>query len=193
MKKLVLCLTILLLSVPVMAEMTQQEAKEALKDKGYLYGCTPANWSLVEPVRGGFNWAALHNEVDIMDLEVKAGLDITTCGRAVGLQTIMFKKTEALDFLLHYGYNPNQLVSDHSYLTFAIYRKNPQAVKILIENGADVNMLGKGKHPLNSAIKKKQPEIVKMLLDAGAKPNEKTAKLVKKTKNQEIKSYFNEL
>lgn len=193
MKRFLIILCALLVASPVLAEMTQQQAKEELKDKGFLYGCTPANWSLVEPFRGGFNWAAMHDNIEIMQLEKQAGLDITTCGRAVGLQTIMFKKDNALDFLLKNGYNPNQLVSDHSYLTFAIYRKNLNAVKILIDNGADVNLVGKGKHPLNSAIKKNQPEIVKMLLDAGAKPNEKTENLIKKTKNQQIKNYFEEL
>ena len=191
MKKIVFTL---LLAITIIAahgvEITQQEAKEKLKEKGYLYGCNPANWSLVEPVRGGYNWAAMHNEVEIMELEKKAGLDIATCGNGVVYNVIMFKKDDALDFMLKNGLNPNTIYIDHSYLTFAIYRKNANAVKILIDNGADVNLIAKGKNPLNAAIKKKDAEIVKLLLDAGAKPNDKTLKLVEKTKNSEIKQMF---
>ena len=164
--------------------------KEELKERGWLYGCTPANWSLAEPERGGFNVAVMNGEVEIMDLEVKAGLDITKCGENLPNLATWKKQPEALDFLLKNGFNPNKIYLDHSYLTFAIYRKNLEAVQVLIDNGADVNLIAKGKHPLNSAIKKKQPEIVKMLLNAGAKPNEKTTKLVDKSKNEDIKNLF---
>ena len=190
MKRFLIILSVLIISTPVFAEMTQQQAKEALKDKGFLYGCTPANWSLAEPVRGGFTWAVMHGDVDVMELEKQAGLDITTCGKNMPFVSIFEKQPKALDFLLKNGYDVNTAYLDHSYLTFAIYRKNPEAVKVLIDNGVNVNMEWKNKNPLNAAIKKKQPEIVKMLLDAGAKPNEKTKKLIQNTKNQQIKSYF---
>ena len=189
MKKIFLILFIFLMVNPANAEMTQQEAKQLLKEKGYLYGCTPINWNILK-FRGGFNWAVMQNNTEIMELEKLAGLNITKCGIGIVNDAIAFKKDAALDFSLKNGFNANIHDLDHSLLTFAIYRKNPNAVKILIENGADVNMVHCGKHPLNSAIKKNQPEMVKMLLEAGAEPNEQTEELVKKSKNSEIKKYF---
>ena len=81
--------------------------KQELLDRGWLYGCTPANWKITEPLRGGFNYAAMHNELEIMELEVKAGLDITQCGASLPI-TLMYKKqNQALDFLMNNGYKPN--------------------------------------------------------------------------------------
>jgi hypothetical protein len=188
MKKVLICSLILLSSLSVFAiEKTRQDYIDELKDKGYLYGCTPVNMSLANPVRGGFNWAAMHGEIDIMELQVKAGLDVTSCGKNLPLILMSKKQTEAFEFLIKNGYSANGTLQGLSYLIFAEHYKNPEIVKILIDNGADVNLEQKGYTPLNYAIKKKNPEIVKMLLDAGAKPNEKTIQLVKKTKVQEIK------
>ena len=189
MKKILLVL-ILIASLGSVYAYEKNVYKEELKERGWLYGCNPANMSLTEPVRGGFNWAVMHGETEIMDLEVKAGLDITQCGKNLPNMATWKNQPEALDFLLKNGFNPNEIHIDHSYLTFAIFRKNPEAVKVLIDNGADVNLVAKGKYPLNSAIKKKQPEIVEMLLKAGAKPNDETTKLIAKTKNEEIKNLF---
>ena len=192
MKKFLISLVLLTSVLSVYAiDMTTQQAKEELKDKGYLYGCTPVNWSLTEPVRGGFNWAAMHNEVNIMELEVKAGLDITSCGKNLPVYLIIKNKPEALDFLLKNGYNANTTVQGYSYLNLATYYKKPEMAKVIIENGADVNLTTKHMNPLNYAIKKKQTEIVEMLLKAGAKPNENTNKLIEKTKNDDIKELFN--
>lgn len=194
MKKLVLCLAMLLLAAPVIAEMTQQEAKDLLKEKGYMYGCTPLNWSLVEPERGGFNWAVQKGNIEVMQLEKQAGLDITSCGKSMPLLAMFKNQPQALDFLLKNGYDVNTMVTKNaSYLYAATFYKKPECVKVLLDNGIDPNLGNKEFYPLNYAIKKNQPEIVKMLLDAGAKPNEKTQKLVDKTKNQEIKSYFEKL
>lgn len=190
MKKLLLLFFILIVSLGSVYAYEKNIYREELKERGWLYGCAPANWSLAEPSRGGFNWAVMHGETEFMDLEVKAGLDITQCGKNLPNLATWKNQLEALDFLLKNGFNPNEIYLDHSYLTFAIFRKNPDAVKVLIDNGADVNLVAKGKHPLNSAIKKKQPEIVEMLLKAGAKPNDETIKLVAKTKNEEIKILF---
>lgn len=191
MRKLLFLLLVLTFATNVIASDNSQEYyKQELLDKGYLFGCAPANWSLVEPIRGGFNYAIMKNRVDIMELEVKAGLNPVDCGKNAVNAAIMYKKSAPLDFLLKNGFSADTVGIDHSFLTFAIYRKNLDAVRILIENGADVNMVAKGKHPLNSAIKKKQPEIVKMLLDAGAKPNNKTFELVRKSKSPEIKNMF---
>ena len=191
MKKFLIIFAVLLTSLSVYAATkTQEDYKQELLDKGYLFGCTPANWSLIEPLRGGFNYAVQKGRVDIMELEVKAGLNPVSCGNRVVNMAIFFKKNNSLEFLLKNGFNANTQYLDHSFLTFAIYRKNPEAVRILLDNGADPNLNHGKKNPLNSAIKKKQPEIVKMLLDSGAKPNDKTFKLIEKTKNQEIKDLF---
>lgn len=191
MKKFLIISAILLTSLSVYAATkTQEDYKQDLLDKGYLFGCTPANWSLIEPLRGGFNYAVQSGRVDIMELEVKAGLNPVSCGNSVVNMAIFFKKNNSLEFLLKNGFNANTQHLDHSFLTFAIYRKNPEAVRILLYNGADPNLNHGKKNPLNSAIKKKQPEIIKMLLDSGAKPNDKTFELIEKTKNQEIKDLF---
>lgn len=191
MKKIIITASVLFISMAAFAvNKSQEDYKQELLDKGYLFGCAPANWSLIEPIRGGFNYAVQKDRVDIMELEVKAGLDPVSCGNGVVNMAIMLKKNAPLEFLLKNGFNPNTQYLDHSFLTFAIYRKNAEAVKILLDNGADPNLNHGKKNPLNSAIKKKQPEIVEMLLVSGAKPNDKTFELIEKTKNQEIKDLF---
>lgn len=191
MKKLFICLALLISVASVYAiDTTRQQAIEELKDKGYLYGCNPANWSLSEPVRGGFIRAAMRNEVDVMQLQVKAGLDITSCGKNLPAYLIMKNKPEALDFMLKNGYNANNTIQGYSYLNLATHYKKPQMARVIIDNGADVNLITKNIHPLNYAIKKKQAEIVEMLLNAGATENEKTEQLVAKTKDEDIKQLF---
>lgn len=191
MKKLIIAASVLFIGAATFAvNKSQEDYKQELLDKGYLFGCTPVNWSLIEPIRGGFNYAVQKDRVDIMELEVKAGLDPVSCGNGIVYTAIFYRKNDPLNFLLKNGFNANTQHIDHSFLTFAIYRKNPEAVRILLDNGADPNLNHGKKNPLNSAIKKKQPEIVKMLLAAGAKPNDKTLKLIKRTKNNEIKELF---
>lgn len=193
MKKVLFILAFAITIISVYAVEQKQDYLQELKDLGYMYGCTPLNWSLTEPVRGGFNWAAMHGNLEVMDLEVKAGLDITSCGETLPAVVISKKQNEALNFLLKNGYNVNGKTQGYSYLILAEHYKNPEAVKVLIDNGADVNMETKGYYPLNYAIKKKNAEIVEMLIKAGAKPNEKTKKLVQKTKNEEIKELLKDL
>ena len=192
MKKFLIISVVLLTGLSVYAaSKTQEDYKQELLDKGYLFGCAPANWSLIEPIRGGFNYAVQKNRIDIMELEVKAGLDPLSCSNMNGFNAITTKSYEALDTLLKYGYNPNDIILGNTYLTYAIYKKDAEAIEILIKHKADVNFAPSDSgYPLNIAIKKKQPKIVKMLLAAGAKPNAKTFKLIEKTKNQEIKDLF---
>ena len=198
MKRFLLLFIIIVLGTSALAskyyvdDQTHEFYKRELLNRGWLYGCAPPNWSLSEPVRGGFNIAVLKNRVDIMELEVKAGLNPVDCGHNALSSAIMYNHTEAVDFLLNHGFQPNEISIDHSFLTFAIYRKKPECVKVLIEHGADVNMVAKGKHPLNSAIKKNNAEVVKLLLDAGALPNDKSYKLIKRSNNQKIKQLFYE-
>lgn len=66
-------------------------------------------------------------------------------------------------------------------------------VEYYIKGGFDVNQTYIGQTPLVAAISREQSHVVALLLKNGAKPNEKAKKLVNKTKNQEIKSYFQKL
>lgn len=63
-------------------------------------------------------------------------------------------------------------------------------VKSLIQYKVDVNKTYKGQNPLNMAVSKKQTKIAELLLKAGAKPNEKTLKMVKKSKDEYLKDLF---
>ena len=198
MKRFFLLFVIIILGTSALAskyyvdDQTHEFYKRELLNRGWLYGCVPPNWSLSEPVRYGFNGAVHKSRIDIMELEVKAGLNPLDCGDGVINMAIMSNRYKSLDFLLKHGFDVNKVRIDHSLLTFAIYRKKPECVKVLIEHGADVNMIARGKHPLNSAIKKNNAEVVKLLLDAGALPNDKTYKLIKRSNNQKIKQLFYE-
>ena len=99
--------------------------------------------------------------------------------------------------MLDAGANPNVSVPamfvtlrSTNALLYAISKKNSSIVSHLIENNVDVNETYNGKYPLNYAIKKKQTKIVELLLKAGAKPNNKTEALVKKSKDEYLKSLF---
>ena len=51
MKKLLFLLLVLTYTTNVIASDNSQEYyKQELLDRGYLFGCAPANWSLVEPI-----------------------------------------------------------------------------------------------------------------------------------------------
>lgn len=193
MKKTLLVLCLIATSLGVYALQTKEDYKQELNDLGFMYGCAPANWSLSEPYRGGFSIAAMKGRVDVMELEVKAGLDITSCGKNLPVVLIQKKQPEALDFLLKNGYSANGTLQGYSYLLLAEHYKDVDMVKTIIDNGADVNLVTKGYVPLNYAIKKGNAEIVEMLIKAGAKPDEKTKKLVAKTKNEQIKELLKDL
>lgn len=190
MRKILLVLCLIATSLGVYALQTREDYKQELNDLGFMYGCTPVNWSVAEPYRGGFNVAAMKGRVDVMELEVKAGLDITSCGKNLPVVLMQKKQPEALDFLFKNGYSANGTLQGYSYLILAEHYKDVDLVKAVIDNGADVNLVSKGYLPLNYAIKKGNAEIVEMLLKAGAKPDEKTKKMVEKSKNEDIKNLF---
>lgn len=137
MKKLIVSLLVLCsFGFAYAYEKTQEDYKQELSEKGYLYGCAPANWSLVNPIRGGFNYAAIKGKIDIMELEKKAGLDITSCGDALPTLTIHKNQPESLEYLLKNGYNANDKGLGMTYLNYAVYTKKADMVKILLDNGA---------------------------------------------------------
>lgn len=194
MKKTLIILALLASVVSAYAvEHSKDYYKQELKERGYLYGCNPVNMSITEPVRGGFNYAAMNGEIDIMELQVKAGLDVTSCGKNLPVIVMAKNQPEAFDFLIKNGYSVDSYLQGYSYLILAEHYKSPEIVQILIDNGVDVNKECKGYTPLNYAIKKKSAEMVEMLVKAGAKPNEKTKKLVAKTKVEEIKELLSDL
>jgi len=180
MKKILTFCFLMITMSPVFADGIKE-----LRENGWHYGCNSF-------LRGGFNFAAINGETEIMDLEVKAGLDITKCGNYMPAVLIKKNQKESLDFLFKNGYDVNGEYLGFSNLLIAIFYKRPEMVDVIIKNGADVNKLSKKYTPLNYAVKQKQPEIAKMLLNAGAKPDAKTNTLIKKTKNKEIKALFEE-
>lgn len=194
MKKTLIVLALLATAITAYAvENSKKYYIQELKERGYLYGCNPINKSITEPIRGGFNYAAMNGETDIMELQVKAGLDITSCGKNLPVVLMFKNQPEAFEFLIKNGYSAEGSLQGYSYLILAEHYKSPEIVQILIDNGADVNKESKGYTPLNYAIKKKNAEMVEMLIKAGAEPNEKTKKLVEKTKVEEIKELLSEL
>ena len=97
---------------------------------------------------------------------------------------------KSLEILLKNGANPNSVSMGGTLLIWAIVNKNPEAVKIVINNGADVNKDYMDTIPLNEAITVGNTEITKLILEAGAVPDEKTYKLINKSKNDDLRKLF---
>ena len=143
--------------------------------------------------------AIFKNDTKVLELYLKDGFspNSTFAANPAVMYALFYNKLDAFKMLLEYGADPETSVppcfvsaKSQNLLSFAIKRENSEAVKILIENNVDVNKKTKKDSPLNMAIKKKQAKIVELLLTAGAKPDEKTYKLVNKTKDEYIKSLF---
>lgn len=124
-------------------------------------------------------------------------------GSYAGTPLTMFalyqKQINSFKVLLKYGANPETTIpplfvsiKSQNLLSYAIKKKSSEAVKCLIENNADVNKVYNNRTPLNYALQTRQPVVVEMLLQAGAIPDEKTYKLVNKSKDAYIKDLFAE-
>ena len=201
MKRFLLLFVIIILGTSALAakyyvdDQTHEFYKRELLNRGWLYGCIPPNWSLTEPGRGGLGYAVMKNRVDIVELELKAGLDPNDCNMGssnISEYTMIKKNAVILDLLLKYGLDINKKSGMYTLLTMAIRYNSPECVKTLIKYNIDVNEEYKNKYPLNYSIKKNNAEVVKLLLDAGALPNDKTYKLIKRSNNQKIKQLFYE-
>lgn len=190
MKKLFLFLTIAFsLTNIVFATEVKDEMyyKRQIQNQRYLY----SNSGIITAIQRGKN--------DIVELYMKAGFDPNaSCG---GTPLIFFsiysKQPECLNVLLKAGANPELtipplFVTSHSetVLTYAIKRKDSEMVKNLIQYKVDVNRSYKGQNPLRLAVAKKQTKIAELLLKSGAKPDEKTIKMVKKSKDEYLKDMF---
>lgn len=144
-------------------------------------------WSMM-----GFCTACQNGEKYLAECYINGGFDVNqTCCLCTPLLLAVYRnQPKVVELLLQNGANPDLKCPDGTPLYMAIYKKHTKCVDILIKYNADVNLVCKNKTPLNFAIKKGDAKIVKSLLEAGAKPDEKTLKLVNKTKNQEIKQIF---
>ena len=191
MKKIItlLMLGFLLSNTMVFAVETKDEMyyKSQIQNQRYTYN------------HCGMFDAILKNNVNVLELYLKAGFspNSTFAGNPAVMYALFYNKLDAFKMLLEYGADPETSVppcfvsaKSQNLLSFAIKRENSEAVKILIDNKVDVNKKFNNRLPLNIAIKKKQSKIVELLLDAGAKPDEKTKKLVSKTKDAYVKSLF---
>lgn len=100
------------------------------------------------------------------------------------------KRDKILDELLKFGANPDAAYFKISLLDFSIYLKCPNCVSVLTKYDVNIEEKSLGETPLNFAIIKNSKEIVEILLENGAKPNKRTYKLLKRSKNDEILKLF---
>lgn len=143
---------------------------------------------------GGFMKACAKGETELAKYYVKGGFNINETyvgGGTPLLYAIYGGYTDIAEYLLQNGADPNMEIATLTPLHFAIRRQQPEMVNILIKYGANVNQECKNTKPLNFAIQKNNEEIVGSLVNAGAKPDEKTIKLIQKTKNNNIKNIIN--
>lgn len=190
MKKILLIAFALLLTNTVFAyEVPKNEEyyKSQIQNQRFLYNES-----------GMFNAVTKKNS-DVVEMFLKAGFNpnATFTGTPVVMHALFIRDIKSFDILLQYGANPETSVpalwvatKPQNLLSFAIKRKSSEAVKSLIKHKVDVNKSFNGKTPLNYAISTKQPIIVEMLLKAGAKPDEKSLKMVNKSKDEYLKDLF---
>lgn len=179
MKKIIsLVLIMLLTSFALAYDVPENEEyyKTQIQNQRFLYSKS-----------GMFN-AIQKGNTEVLELFLNAGFspDSTFMGNSALKFALYKKQSEAFDILLKHGAKPEDLLAD------AVGRKSSNAVKALIMHNADVNAVQYGITPLNYALRTKQPVVVEMLLKAGAKPDEKTYKLVNKSKDAYIKDLFAE-
>src|SRR5574344_91126 len=183
MKKfLLILLAFLMLSNVVFAFEAKDEMyyKRQIQNQRFLYSTSglinainKGNSEVVEDfMMAGFN----PNEICI--------------GIAISYMAIKSENTNILEILLKHGADVNASSVDCNLVIWTIHYKNSEAVQLLITHGLDVNKKFKNKTPLNYAIQTKQTKIAEILLKAGAKPDEKTYKMVNKSKDEYLKDLF---
>ena len=190
MKKLFITLTLLLLASSVFA-FDVQKNDEYYRNQIGSYRIQYSNLGLMQAVQ--------QKKTDVLKLFMEAGFDpnYEFMGIPMSMYALYKKDTDTFDVLLKHGANPEATApacgvstKPQNLLSFAIKRKISNAVKSLIDSKVDVNKSFNGKTPLNYAIQTKQTKIVELLLNAGAKPDDKTWKLVDKSKDEYLKDLF---
>ena len=190
MKKILFVILLLLFNLNFCcAENVDGDYRKSILNKGYPYNVS------------GFFYAIQKNDKEIVEMFLLAGMnpDITLNGSPAPMHALFVGKIEMLEILLKHGADPETRVpalwvaiKPQNLLSFAIKRKNEEAVKSLIYYNVDVNKCFCGKSPLNYALKTGQLSIVEILLKAGAKPDDKTFKMIEKSKSEKIKKMFEE-
>ena len=183
MKKFILLLSIILLANNAFAydvPKNEEYYKSQIQNQRFLYNAT------------GLIGALQKNNSEVVDYFMKAGFDPNTTyiGLPITFYAIKVGDMKSLESMLKHGANPNATASGTNLLLWAIRYKSSESVKLLADNGADVNKEYMGNLPLNKAISSKQIKIVETLLQAGATPNEKTWKMVDKSKDEYLKDLF---
>lgn len=191
MKKILLSIFIILLFYQniALADEAKDEMyyKRQIQNQRFLY----SNAGLVNAMR--------KKNYTVVDAFMKAGFNPNDSygGTPFLIYSIYFNSPEETKILLEAGANPEVTIppmfvtpKSTNALLYAITKKNSLIVKYLIDSNVDVNKTYNGKNPLNFAIKKKQTKIAEMLLKAGAKSNDETERLIKRTKDEYLKSLF---
>lgn len=189
MKKILFLLLLFIFAFPQISSANEVDGvyRKEILNSGYLYNTS------------GFFEAIRKNNAEVVKLFLQAGMNPNTTfsGTPATMHALFLDKTDIFGTLLNAGANTETEVpalwvstKPQNLLSFAIKRKNAEAVQSLIKHGVDVNKEFNGEKPLNYAIKKKQTKIVSMLLKADAKPDEKTIKLIKKSKDKNLKILF---
>ena len=185
MKKFIILLFVILLSNAVFATDLSQDKeyyKSLIKSQYITYNTT------------GLVYSIKKKNNDVTEYFMKSGFDpnSTYFGFPVTFYAITVDNMDSLEILLKNGANPDSVSMGGTLLIWAIYNKNTKAVNIIINSGADINKDYMDTIPLNEAIIFNNAEITKMLLNAGATADEKTQRLINKSKNEDIKKLFSD-
>ena len=121
------------------------------------------------------HWAAHWNDLDAVNLLLRAGADAKTANRygATPLsEAAALGNAAMIEALLKAGADPKTLTTPdgETVLMTAARAGNAEAVRILLDHGADVNAREnyKGQTALMWAAAERHPDVVKLLLDRGA-------------------------
>ena len=192
MKKIILVLFLFFVipSISFALDFDKDYYISQITDKKYPYNHT------------GFFAAIQKQDIKTVELFLKSGFDpnATYMGVNAVIYSMIDEQEDILKLVLKYGANPNKTVPPlmvtfkrTNPLFYSITKNNPDMTKILIDCGADVNKPLGSKTPLYYALIKKHPEQIELLLSNGAITDEKTAKKLKKLKDEKIKALFKNL
>ena len=193
MKKLILIvLSLFLTNISFAYEVQKNENyyKSQIQNQRFLYN------------ESGMVNAITKKNSNVLEMFLKAGFSPNTkySGTPIIMYALFMNDIKSFDILLEAGANPETQVpalfvsaKPQNLLSFAIKKRSSEAVKSLINHNVDVNKVFNGQTALNYALKTKQTIIVELLLKAGAKPDNKSLKIVNKTKDEYLKDLFKDI